>query len=148
MGVIGDRVYIPGSPALTLPELLREAEAEVVTGTPTKGGGVRDSFKTPLLPSRSGTALMSPDRGVDHIGERTWGKDDWKQLDACFTDERLEIGCRLDVGGDEALAHVEYVEVENVVQRFVLLMGGHELVESFGETWNLCARPLSTASVY
>ena len=76
IGVVGDRVYIPGSPTTTLPQLLREAEAEVVTGTPVKWVGIRDSFKTPSTPARFGVALASPaafGRGED---ERPWGKEE------------------------------------------------------------------------
>ncbi|KAF8226459.1 hypothetical protein L208DRAFT_1380191 [Tricholoma matsutake] len=146
MGVIGDEVYIPGSPAMTLPELLREAEADIVTGTPAKRVGIKDSFKTPLQPTRFGAGMTSPvvvDRDGDDRKEGAWGKEDWKQLDACFTDERLEIGRRLDIDGDEGLAPVDSVSVEDVVQRFVLLMGGNEIVESFGDAWNrdnICQR--------
>ena len=38
MGVIGDTVLIPGSPAMTLPELLQEAELEVSEGQSTDHG--------------------------------------------------------------------------------------------------------------
>lgn len=138
IGVVGDRVYIPGSATTTLPELLLEAEVEVVTGTPVKTVGIRDSFKTPLPPARFGAVPVPVAFG--HGGdERPWGKEDWKQLDACFTDERLEIGCRLDMDdGEEGLAPVDCVIAENVMQRFVLLMGGDELVESFGDGWSRC----------
>jgi len=27
---------------------------------------------------------------------RPWTRDDWKQLDACFTDERSDVGARTD----------------------------------------------------
>jgi hypothetical protein len=152
MGVVGDKVYIPGSPAMTLPELLREAEAEVVTGTPAKRVGVRDSFKTPSPPVRFGVALVPPvvfDRGGDEREERQWGKEDWKQLDACFTDERLETSRRLDIdGGEEGLAPVDCVRAEDVVQRFVLLIGGDEVVESFGDGWNRCGGRLFHASLW
>jgi hypothetical protein len=139
IGVIGDRVYIPGSPAMTLPELLREVEADIVTGTPVKRLGISNSFKTPSPPVRFEAAPVLPsvvDLGGGKV-VRAWGREDWKQLDACFTDERLEVGHQLDIDvDDEGLAPVDCVTVENVVQRFVQLMGGDEVVASFGDAWN------------
>jgi hypothetical protein len=129
VSVIGDRVYIPGSPVTTLPELLKEAEAEMVTGTPVKVG-IRDPFKTPL-PQFAYPVLFN-------LGgeQRLWTREDWKQLDACFTDERLEVGHRLQV--NEGLAPIDRVRVEDVVQRFMLLMGGEEVVHSLGDEWSRC----------
>jgi len=142
IGVIGDRVYMPGSLAMTLPELLREVEAEVVAGTPVKEVGIRYPFQTPLPPARFGHpgAALVPPVVFGHDGEeRVWTKEDWKQLDACFTDARLEMGRQLDIDGDEeGLAPVDCVEVEDVVERFVLLMGGDQMVRSFSDAWSRC----------
>jgi len=136
MGVVGDRVYIPGSPAMTLPELLKEAEAEVRidvggSGMPLRGGGdERNPFVTPgparLVPSPPSAAmdLWDGDKGA-------WTREEWKLLDACFTDERLEAG------GGRVLAPVDFVRAEEVVKRFVGLMGGDEVVRRLGEEWNM-----------
>ena len=51
--MIGGRVFIPGSPAITLPELLQEAEFEVRHNSQSLTQksvlpGRRDPFKTPM----------------------------------------------------------------------------------------------------
>jgi len=153
MGVLGDTVFIPGSPATTLPQLLAEAEAEVVRMSPVKGSlvregldgvGQRDPFKTPL-PSRVNLTKVSlgSRKQVDEYSnnneesrERIWTKEDWKQLDGCFTDERLAIGHRLPAElARDGLAPVDMVQVSDVVERFLVFMGGLEVVETFGDAW-------------
>ncbi|TFK41544.1 hypothetical protein BDQ12DRAFT_678161 [Crucibulum laeve] len=156
MGVIGDRVFIPGSPVVTLPELLKEAEAEVVTSSTgmkspsawskTLGAtGQRDLFKTPL-PNRYQLRLGSSslreettnvdDDEADDMEERLWTKDDWKQLDACFTDERLEAGQRLGITDGDGLAPVNLVHVKDVVDRYIEAIGGTAILERCGEAWS------------
>jgi hypothetical protein len=136
MGVVGDRVYIPGSPATTLPELLKEAEAEVRNdvggnGMPLRvGGDESNPFVTPgparLAPSPP-SVTMVPWAG----DKRAWTREEWKLLDACFTNERLEAG------SGQVLAPVDFVRAEEVVKRFVGMMGGDEAVKQFGEEWNM-----------
>ena len=121
MGVVGDRVYIPGTPVMTLPELLVEVEKEVATPAKVE----RDPFKTPL-PERFRTPFLQT---YEKRGEREWTKEEWKLLDACFTDQRLELG------GLGSLASVDDVAVEDVVARFVDLVGGWGMVDSFGDAW-------------
>lgn len=150
MGVLGDTVFIPGSPATTLPRLLAEAEAEVVRMSPVKGSlvrevfdgvGQRDPFKTPL-PRRADLTKVSLGQVDGYINndeesrERIWTKEDWKQLDGCFTDERLAIGDRLPAElARDGLAPVDMVQVSDVVERFLVLMGGLEVVATFGGAW-------------
>ncbi|KAF9444647.1 hypothetical protein P691DRAFT_778122 [Macrolepiota fuliginosa MF-IS2] len=174
MGVRGEQVYIPGSPApTTLPELLKEAEVEVsmsldysntsITGTGTGIGSPNpflverpldissSSFETPL-PNRTFSPIvqqmpltpkvpMTPgEMCYDPLtGERMWTKEEWKRLDACLTDERLEVAARLGydsgVVGEEGLASVDRVKIEDVVKRFVEWMGGEEAVDEYGPAW-------------
>lgn len=158
MGVIGNRVFIPGTPVTTLPALLKEAELEVerehehLRETPElasrlwsdrvqlEGTGQRDPFKTPFVDKhRSMTTMSTTSKGAmrsDEGGEQPWTKEEWKYLDACFTDERLDLGAKLHGAEEGTMAPVDMVSVEAVVNRFVDLIGGTELVESFGDAWS------------
>lgn len=141
--MIGDnQVFIPGSPVMTLPELLLQAEEGlekeegVAHGTPVKGSGLelgmhRDPFKTP---APRGASMLSETR-EEREETRGWTKDDWKQLDACFTDERLDVAEKLGLGSD-AIADVDDVKVENVVERFVEMMGGSRVLNGWGTDWD------------
>jgi len=159
MGVIGDRVFIPGTPVTTLPALLREAELEVerehehVRDSPEiasrlwrdraqlEGTGQRDPFKTPFvdkhqsMPHRTISAIPKCAVLSDEVGDRSWTKEEWKYLDACFTDQRLDLSANLE-GPEGTMAPVDMVSVEDVVDRFVSLIGGAEIVESFGDAWS------------
>ena len=144
MGVIGDRVFIPGSPAMTLPELLQEAELEVRDSPrslsqksfvlPARGN---DPFLTPIAAKYR---MQTPDQKVEvyggDIGEREWTKEDWKHLDACFTDQRLEVGSRLTGSDQDMLASVDMVCIDDVVDKFVVSKGGVEAIARFGELWS------------
>jgi hypothetical protein len=130
---------------MTLPQLLQEAEAQV--GTPAKaalGKATLTShrfttpgagFSTPLSGSKAGfgTPLFQTPLHLQRYaagGEREWTKEEWKLLDACFTDERLALG-----GDAEGLAAVDAVHVEDVVVRFISLLGGEAQVCTFGDAW-------------
>lgn len=89
-GVIGDVVFSPGSPTSSLPLLPVEE------------------------PPRYSTIEAA------EIDQKEWTRDNWKQLDGCFTDERLEAGSRLGLEG-HVLADVDQVQIENVVLRFLSL---------------------------
>lgn len=121
--MVGDKVFIPGSPVTTLPELLKEAEAEVVQRKTPSTSVIGDTLRTPLR-VRSSLAIARAQSELPRTpqGEGVWSRDDWKQLDACFTDERLEIGARLGLG-DDGLADVDQVSLEDVVDRFVDFVG-------------------------
>ncbi|KAF9530057.1 hypothetical protein CPB83DRAFT_851507 [Crepidotus variabilis] len=139
MGVVGNLVVIPDTPIMTLPELLLQAENEVfhdgaiVSPSSAFTERMRNPFKTPLT-SRSTMAMstLSTTPQQYPAGEREWTKDDWKLLDACFTDLRLEHG----EPEDSLLADVGAIDLADVVLRFVELSGGRALVDSFGELWS------------
>ena len=161
IGVVGDRVFLPGTPSMTLPELLKEAEVEVSrelehvhshyedsnsvdvwSASPNLGpSGHRDPFKTPL-PNRyraSTPALAVSEfdgSATSGSGEQPWTKEEWKLLDACFTDERLDIGATLERIPEGTLAPVDMVSVDRVVDRFISLVGGEEVIQSYGEHWS------------
>jgi hypothetical protein len=67
-------------------------------------------------------------------GPRPWVKGDWKWLDSCFTDVRLEMA-ELRGGDASSLPDVDEVSFEAVMGRFVELVGGWELVGTFGVDW-------------
>ncbi|KZT68945.1 hypothetical protein DAEQUDRAFT_307471 [Daedalea quercina L-15889] len=121
-GMVGDKVIIPGSPALTIPELLKEAERslqlEEESVSPHKLVSPRNAFVTPTKPAESfswatsdfSASILSMGEGETAAG--AWTRKDWKRLDSCLTDERLARG----VGG--GLADAESVDLEKVVDRF------------------------------
>lgn len=142
-GVIGDRVIIPGSPSTTLPELLKEAETSILQE--------EDSFHSPLHAASSSVAPKTPVAGPSTrsfsrspassgskvqrtvrklFGPREWSKDDWKLLDSCYTDERLAL-----TRSPEALAPIDKINLEKVVDRFSTAAGGQDLVKNFGPAW-------------
>ncbi|OBZ77297.1 hypothetical protein A0H81_02060 [Grifola frondosa] len=125
-GVIGDKVFIPGSPMMTLPQLLKEAEVNLEHGegkhihTPLKNTFGKDAFKTPLTkPQFETTTSSTPgSSSIASLEPRSWVKDDWKLLDACFTDERLLRGASAGTWYD-TLGSVDDVALEHVVDRFL-----------------------------
>ncbi|KAI0646138.1 hypothetical protein C8Q79DRAFT_1049298 [Trametes meyenii] len=135
-GVVGDKVIIPGSPVMTVPELLHEAERSVEQRerslhTPSRAGSLLDSsgvFKRPL--DQSAFETPGPRQRVhsrpafNPTGPRSWDKDDWKLLDACFTDERLALGSHARPLGEAVLAPVDDVDLDHVVDRFLEQTGG------------------------
>lgn len=128
--VIGDKVYIPGSPVTTLPELLKEAET-TIAGTPPKLGNSSHLF-TPVPRSSIPPGLA---RSLfEHTAkERVWTKEEWKLLDACFTDERVALG-----PGDGQIASVDEVNPEHVARRFGDMLGGEDVINKWGEDWKMC----------
>jgi len=128
-GVIGSQVFISGTPVTTLRNLLAEVEAEVSFVAPP----AKDTFETPVRRRSSPGVfdLSMVSSLVNQEGERQWIKDDWKLLDACFTDERFVVGRRLHVG----LADVEDVDLGHVVDRYIGILGGEKSVKRFGPDW-------------
>ncbi|RDX46692.1 hypothetical protein OH76DRAFT_1406776 [Lentinus brumalis] len=134
-GVIGDKVFIPGSPLMTMPQLLHEAERSVEQRerslhTPSRKESFASdtSFKLPLpvdspMFETPGPRRAYPRPTFNPSGPRGWGKDDWKLLDACFTDERIALGSNKRIG-EATLAPVEDVVLDNVVNRFLDYTGG------------------------
>ncbi|KAF7979307.1 hypothetical protein HWV62_43030 [Athelia sp. TMB] len=133
-GMVGDRVFIPGSPAMTLPQLLMHAEEDLgvkgILGTPPRKTQLSgDAFKAPFSTGSASAVIQQVS------STREWTKDDWKQLDACFTDERLDVGEKQGLNED-TLAEVDDIQIECVVDRFLEIMGGAETVEGWGPLWN------------
>jgi hypothetical protein len=127
---------------MTLTELLQEAEVTLEqkeTDTPPSPAVDDDPFTGPLLvtppvaAARSDASYLYEPESV-HALKREWTREDWKLLDACFTDERIEIGKRLDLGPN-VLASVDDIRNEDIVERFVLRMGGSETIHAMGPGW-------------
>ncbi|KAK0503818.1 hypothetical protein EDD18DRAFT_1344719 [Armillaria luteobubalina] len=97
-GVIGDRVYLPGSPVMTLEGLLQEAEAQVMSAR--KPVSSKESLE-------KSSVTMEP--------SNVWTKDEWKLLDMCLTEERYVAG------GGNIMAEVDDVDIDAVVGRFLEL---------------------------
>ncbi|KAH9855668.1 hypothetical protein C2E23DRAFT_594530 [Lenzites betulinus] len=135
-GVLGDKVIIPGSPVMTIPELLHEAERSVEQRersmhTPARATSFLNDtglFKVPL--DRPAFETPGPRQRVhsrpmfNPNGPRSWDKDDWKLLDACFTDERLALGSHKRPIGEAILAPVDDVDLDRVIDRFMEQTGG------------------------
>lgn len=125
--VVNGRVVMAGSPSMTLPELLYEAESEL--DSPTVPKHSQHDLRTP---SPAPASFRRPEAPlvIDTDGPREWSRSDWKLLDACFTDARLEVGARW--GGEETLGDVDAVDLEDVVQRFVDIFGGETVISGLG----------------
>jgi hypothetical protein len=125
--VIDGRVVMADSPSMTLPELLHEAESELDPSTFSRHA--EPDFRTPS-PAPSSFRQPTAPLVIDMDGPREWSRSDWKLLDACFTDARLEVGERW--GGEGVLGDVDAVELEDVVRRFEDIFGGTEVVAALG----------------
>ena len=106
---------------MTLPELLMETERsskqlpKSASPKSTELKGVTTPHKTPL------TQVIPPVQKTDpsaRSGSRSWTKEDWRNLDACFTDQRLILGARQGLARDQ-LAAVDDIALEDVVARFI-----------------------------
>ncbi|KAI0777505.1 hypothetical protein BD413DRAFT_661353 [Trametes elegans] len=141
-GVVGDKVIILGSPAMTVPELLHEAERTVEQRerslhTPARGTPSLNDTTAFSLPLNRPNAFETPGpRQRAHsrplfnpTGPRSWEKDDWKLLDACFTDERLALGSHKRPLGEAVLAPADDVDLDRVVDRFFEQTGGVPVVD-------------------
>lgn len=128
--VVDGRVVTANSPSMTLPELLSEAESELDPPSFLKRGQ-----HTPRTPSPAPASFRRPEAPlvIDTDGPREWSRSDWKLLDACFTDARLEIGTRW--GSEGTLGDVDAVELEDVVGRFVDIFGGEAVVSALGPSF-------------
>lgn len=120
---------------VSLPELLEKAEVEL-RSSPSRSRSRSVSLAVGSIGSpqkESFSHFLYP--GAEDPGVREWTKSDWKLLDSCFTDERYEVGEEQGIGGDPA--PVDDILFENVVDRFVLLMGGLEMVLGHGPSWTM-----------
>ena len=123
----------PMSP-VAMPELIREAETEL-----EKSFTGSERFITPMRTnlSRASTSYsryIDPGRLFDPMGPREWGKNDWKILDACFTDERMDAAERMGMA-EGSLADVTDVRLDDVVNRFMEVIGGDAALASLGPSW-------------
>ena len=123
----------PISPAI-MPELIREAETEL-----EKSFSGSERFTTPMranLPvaSTSQSRHVDPSQLFDPIGPREWAKNDWKILDACFTDERLDAAEKMGMA-EGSLADVTDIRLDDVVSRFVEIIGGDAALAGLGPSW-------------
>lgn len=78
--------------------------------------------------------------------EAEWTKDNWRRLDSCYTDERIAVFKRgsaafssrspgpndFDTAGNEEMAAVDAVRLEDVVNQFVKMEGGWHAVQAKG----------------
>ncbi|KAJ7716083.1 hypothetical protein B0H16DRAFT_462041 [Mycena metata] len=108
----------------------------------------------------SEAATKSAQRSTE--GSKTWGKPEWKALDACFTDERIAVAERLGMvlnlvpapapgtafstpvrkttstsTSAVMMASADAVDLAAVVARFVDARGGEGVVCSLGPGWDV-----------
>jgi hypothetical protein len=84
--------------------------------------------------SSSNSRYVDPSRLFDPTGPREWGKNDWKILDACFTDERLDAGEKMGMA-EGAQADVTDIRLDDVVNRFAEVIGGDAGLAVLGPSW-------------
>lgn len=120
----------PMSP-VAMPELIREAETEL-----EKSFTGSERFITPMriAASTSHSRCIDPGRLFNPMGPREWGKNDWKILDACFTDERLDVAEKMGMA-EGSLADVTDIRLDDVVNRFVEVIGGDAVLVGLGPSW-------------
>jgi hypothetical protein len=112
-----------------MPGLIREAESEL-----EKSFGGSDRLTTPMGSNNSYSRYIDPSRLFDPTGPREWGKNDWKILDACFTDERLDTAEKMGMV-EGSLADVTDIRLDDVVNRFVEIVGGEAVLAALGSSW-------------
>lgn len=123
------------TPVRTLPELLKEAEGDLeksVSGSPR----FRTPIRTQEFPNVSPRFVRdsSPSAEPSIIEPRQWSKSDWKLLDSCFTDERLDAAEREGLP-EGMLADISDVSMADVVERFIENIGGESVLEILGSSW-------------
>ncbi|KAF6757713.1 hypothetical protein DFP72DRAFT_890481 [Ephemerocybe angulata] len=150
MGVVGERVVIPGSPSVTLPELGTTPMSPLRSQVGAGDGGMRveEEERTPAglnTPVQGGERFAVPPAiaawnvsvGSRSPGERAWTKEEWKLLDSCLTDERMGEGHGGYSPYTQELKEVDEVSVDDVVERFVQAVGGKDVVNGYGSAWSL-----------
>jgi hypothetical protein len=149
-GLVGDKVVIPGTPGMDLPELLEQAvevcsKHQSVSGLSIDAPSRSASRQGSLCPVSRAPTPSTVD--YDESGSRRWIRDDWKRLDACFTDERLELAANRGMGGG-GLVDVDEVDLDNVVMRFIAMMGGSDTIDAYGSGWTLLVSSHSLTESY
>ena len=132
-GLRDDTFVRPISPA-AMPGLIREAESEL-----EKSFSGSDRFTTPVranlsMASTSYPRYVDPSLLFDSTGPREWEKNDWKILDACFTDERLDLAEKMGMA-EGSLADVTDLRLDDVVNRFTDVIGGDAVLATLGSSW-------------
>lgn len=117
-----------------MPDLIREAESEL-----EKSFSSSERFTTPMrvnfsVASTSQSGYVDPSRLFDPTGPREWGKNDWKILDVCFTDERMDAAEKMGMI-EGSLADVTDIRLDEVVSRFVRIIGGDTVLAALGPSW-------------
>jgi hypothetical protein len=140
-GSMGDGFSSHDSSIMTLPELLKEAEQDLEKSVSVSGStGFRTPVKSHAVSSASYFALeTSPNIENLVIKPREWNKNDWRLLDACFTDERLDAGERSGLG-ENILADVHDVKIDEIADRFIRMLGGNSTLEILGQSWSRYVR--------
>ncbi|CCL99775.1 uncharacterized protein FIBRA_01797 [Fibroporia radiculosa] len=119
-GIIGDKVIIPGSPSILLPDLLKSNESAIhLERSSLRSAAGRDLVKTP---SRSSDPPSTSSQSASPASQE-WTKADWKILDGCFTDERLVVGMSQHLSAG-VLGDVDDVILGSVVDRYIEQIGG------------------------
>ena len=139
--MIGDRVVRPGTAAVSLPELLQEAEESLImeedepssilpTGSQVSSEHSNTSFRISVHAATDSAAHIE----LNTSGPRSWSKLDWKMLDGCYTDERISLGEKMGLP-EGSLASAEQIDPQSVIDRFVQLMGGAHVAENMGSAF-------------
>jgi hypothetical protein len=68
-------------------------------------------------------------------GPRAWTKNDWKVLDACFTNERVAKGSGTSSGISFNMENADSVDLEAVVGRFLDAIDAPSNADEFGVDW-------------
>ncbi|EMD31960.1 hypothetical protein CERSUDRAFT_99938 [Gelatoporia subvermispora B] len=130
-GVVGDTVVFSEGSSLTLPELLQEAERDLAHSLSLTAAS---PIKADPSPPREISPPAQPQSFILRVlGPHDWLKDDWKLLDACFTDERMAVASAQGQSGEE-LADVDNINLEHIVERFVSGIGGDDNLQTLGWT--------------
>lgn len=136
-GFADGKVFIPGSPVMTVPELLQKAESELEQSQFKFSSPMKSDFGTPKASSTPLPTSSIPPLDLNYFipaaRSQVWNKDDWKLLDRCFLDERCEMAADR---GIDTVVDVKDVVLENVVDRFITMSGGQEAIDSLGVDWS------------
>jgi hypothetical protein len=139
-GSQSDSFVRPISP-MSMPDLIQEAESEL-----EKSFHGSERFVTPIranLSAAFASRYIDPSRLFDPTGPREWGKNDWKILDACFTDERLDTAEKMGMA-EGSLADVTDIRLDDVVNRLVEVIGGDTVLVAMGPSWTRLVFAFST----
>lgn len=128
-----DTFVRPISP-VAMPELIREAESELEKSFNESGRFVTPIRANSSVASSSNSRYVDPSRLFDPTGPREWRKNDWKILDACFTDERLDAAEKMGMA-EGSLADVTDIRLDDVMSRFVEVIGGDAVLAALGPSW-------------